>query len=192
MSGTTPANAAQFGLYYDKTEILGVRDYQYAGGGNAAAGKVIPTGMLTPSGVYNVVSNGWDIKREMIRHDYKDGTNWWYRWCDEWTNDPPYDPSVKKLNPDNSNQIYDLDGPNICKFQGSDGIVTNSCERYDHFRQWVTWNGTKCSDYSLWYWYARWKDNTNYDSQVTFTNLDVGNPTFQHPRHIIHRLNEKE
>ncbi|MFC1453773.1 DUF6973 domain-containing protein [Verrucomicrobiota bacterium] len=83
-----------------------------------------------------------------------------------------------KFKPDNRDQIYDLDGPDIAKYQGLSGIVTDSCEKYDHFRQWVTWNGTKCSDYSLWYWYARWKCNTNYDLQVTYTNLGAGNPAF--------------
>lgn len=85
---------------------------------------------------------------------------------------------MKRLHPDDTDQIYDLDAPNIAKFQGTEGIVVNSCERYDHFRQWVTWNGEKCSDYSLWYWFARGIDDTNSLFQVELKDLGVGNPAF--------------
>jgi len=188
MTGTTyqTPNSARFEDEYDGTEDLGSKlyNYYYTGTTNiisrAAAGKVAPIGKLEPVGIFEITTNGWIIERDIIRHDYKDGAVWQDRWCDDWTNDSTtnFYPPFTKFNPDNYDQIYDLDGPNIAKFQGISGIVTNSCEKYDHFRQWITWNGTKCSDYSLWYWYARWKDNTNLNLQIELMEVGLGNPDF--------------
>lgn len=165
MSGTTPPNAAQFGGDYDATENLGAQSYT-RNGYNWAAGKVIPTGSLTPSGVHNVISNGWDIKREFWRHDFKDGAVWSGRWETSWANDSFTPEDKKRFHPDSDDQIYDFDGPDIGNFTG----VTDSCERYDNFRQWVEWNSIQCSDYSGWYWKGRWK----IDQSPNVTLKEVG------------------
>jgi len=186
-STTNTPNSARFGNYYDKSEDLGIKLYNYTMPdtnvviSRAAAGKVVPIGQLQPEGINAITTNGWTIERQKWRHDYKDGAVWTQRWDNAWTPDTTDYVPYRKFNPDNLNRIYDLDSPGIAKFQaGIEGIVTNSCERYDHFRQWVTWNETQCSDYSLWYWYARWKDTNdpNSDLQITLTNLATGNPDF--------------
>ncbi|MBU1858225.1 MAG: hypothetical protein KKC28_14705 [Verrucomicrobia bacterium] len=186
-STTNTPNSARFeSNRLDKTESLGavVYDYlipdgtQYVFWAKAAAGKVIPIGKLQPSDVYTVVSNGFTIERYMKRHEYIDGNVWTSRWCDAWTFDSYTQDEDKKYNPpDSLGQIYDLDAPNITKFISPDQVL-DSCERYDHFKQYVTWNGAICSSNALWHWFARWKDNTNLDLQINLKDIDVGNPDF--------------
>ena len=188
MTGTTwdTPNSARFEDEYDETEDLGIKLYNYHLTGDTniisrgAVGKVIPIGKLQPAGINEITTNSWTIERHKWRHDFKDGAVWTQRWDNAWTPDTTdYEPFMK-FNPDNSNQIYDLDSPTIAKYQGLSGYVTDSCERYNHFRQWVAWNGEKCSDYSLWFWFARWKytNDPNTDLQIAYTNLGTGNPEF--------------
>ncbi len=163
VSGTTPANAVQYGARYDGTENLGAQSFN---SGNNAVGKVVPVAKITPSGVHNVVKAGWEFKREKMRHDFHDGAKDPSRWDTAWQDDTS-SASFQKLIPDTDDKIYDRDAPNICDF----GVV-DSYERYDNFRQWVEWNREKCSDHADWYWKAQWKKD--HRPQVTLKELSIG------------------
>lgn len=162
-SGTTPANAVQYGARYDGTENLGAQSYD---GGNSAVGKVVPVATILPAGVNAVVQAGWSFEREKMRHDFEDGVKDASRWDTAWQNDTS-DASFQRLTPDTDDKIYDRDAPNISNFGQSD-----SYERYDNFRQWVEWDGTRCSDYAGWYWKARWK--VDQSPQVTLKEVNSG------------------
>jgi len=191
-STTNTPNSARFSdqdKTFDGTENLGVQLYDYKDqAGNfisrAAAGKVIPIGHLYPTGINAITINGWSIERDMMRHDYKDGCQWTNRWEEDiWVFDSLTPEKGKKFNPDNYDQIYDMDAPNVAKIQGGvEGNVTDSFERYDNFRQRVTWNGTNnvCSTNAYWHFFACWKYTNAADTnlQITVTNLGVGYWTF--------------
>lgn len=162
-TGTTPANAVQFGARYDGTEKLGAQSYD---GGNSAVGKIVPVAKIEPAGVHAVVKSGWSFEREKFRRDFKDGAKHAARWDTSWQPDTSY-ASFQMLTPDANDQIYDRDAPNIANF----GVV-DSYERYDNFREWVQWNGTRCSDNEGWYWKARWKKDKS--PQVTLKEVSSG------------------
>lgn len=175
VSGTTPANAVQFGAKYDGTENLGAKTYH---DGKKAVGKVVPTATITPGDVHDVVKAGWVFKRERWSHDWEDGTksspgngeeNYWNT---TWVDDTSY-PQYQKPKPDANDKIYDRDAPNIAAFG------TDDAETYNNFRQWVEWNsadansGGVCSDRAGWYWKGRWKQTEN--PQVTLAEVDTRN-----------------
>ena len=188
MTGTTydTPNSAPFGDDSpDGTENLGSVEYdkkEYIDGQTnfwrAAAGKIIPIGCLYPEGIHAVITNVFNIKREMWRHDYSNGVPWSDRWTTNWVDDSATPLKYRRYNPpDEYDQIYDLDAPEIWKYSVTYGI-TNSCERYDNFRQWVEWNGSMCSDYAPWRWFARWKSNSDKYQQITLRELDDDNQAF--------------
>jgi hypothetical protein len=162
-SGTTPANAVQYGARYDGTENLGARSYD---SGNAAVGKVVPVATITPAGVNAVVKSGWAFKREKMRHDFQDGAKDASRWDTSWQDDTSA-ASLQNLTPDANDKIYDRDAPNIADFG-----VKDSYERNDNFREWVEWNGDRCADNAGWYWKARWKKDQT--PQVTLKEVASG------------------
>ncbi len=163
-----PANAPNFGTADDGTENLGAVTWQ---NGNLGAGKICAVGKITPAGVHNVVTSGWNFRRDKWRHDFKDGAKDNDRYDSTWQgDDPPQGSSdpFKKCTPDNDEKIYDLDGPSI----GPAG--TDSYERYDNFREYIQWNGDMCSDYTGWYYKARWKKNNTGTNQVTLNDVSAG------------------
>lgn len=162
-SSTTPANAVQFGASYDGTENLGAISYD---SGKQARGKVVPVGTITPVGVNAVVKGGWSFERQKLRRDFKDGVKIPSRWDMSWQPDTSL-ARFQKLIPDANDKIYDRDAPNIANFGQVD-----SYERYDNFRQWVEWDGTRCSNYAGWYFKARWKKDQA--PQVTLKEVDSG------------------
>lgn len=162
-SGTTPANAVQYGARYDGTENLGAQSYD---DGNSAVGKVVPVATISPTGVNVVVQAGWSFEREKMRRDFEDGVKDVSRWDTAWQNDTS-DASFQRIIPDANDKIYDRDAPNISNFG-----QTDSYERYDNFREWVEWNGTRCSDYAGWYWKARWK--ADQSPKVTLKEVSSG------------------
>lgn len=185
MTGTTyqTPNSARFGIDSpDGTENLGTVEYDHNDQygqfrSRAASGKVIPIGHLYPEGIHSVLTNGWEIKRQMWRHDYTNGVPWAARWQTYWTDDPTYF-SYKRYNPpDEYDQNYDLDAPDIWQQRAEFGI-TDSCERYDNFRQWIEWNGVICSEYAPWRWFARWKYNPDKYQQITLKELNNDNQPF--------------
>jgi hypothetical protein len=133
-----------------------------------ASGKVAPVATLTPKGVNKVLEFGWAFERQVWSHNWMDGlptkqTN------QIWTRDTSQ-PQYLKLKPDSDDRIYDLDAPDV-------RWGAKTYETYNNFRQWIEWNGTKCSDYALWYWKARWVLNQDMKKQITLNKVDVGNMT---------------
>jgi len=169
MSGTTPANAVQFGGAYDGTEILGARSYD---NGTKAVGKVVPVATITPSGIHDVIKSGWGFKRDRWSHDFKDGVKSTDYWDTNWTGDTS-DAFFQNLTPDPNEQIFDRDAPSI-------GIasITDSYETYNNYRQWVEWNEQVASDqYTYWHWRARRK----LDQTPQVTLKEVGSGTIDLP-----------
>jgi hypothetical protein len=180
-SGSTPANAVQFAGKHDGTENLGAVSFD---GGDKAAGRVVPVGTIAPIGIQGVVKSGWAFKRERMSHDWRDGNKDGEGngvddyWNTAFVDDTSY-PDFQKLTPDNDDKIYDRDAPSI----GRSNITTDQ-ETYNHFRQWIEWNGEKCSDKAQWYWKARrLKANS---PQITLKDVGTGSialpaKSFFHP-----------
>ena len=103
MTGTTPANAVQFGFFYDGTENLGAIIWD---GGTQANGKVIPIGTITPSNIQNVVKDGWGFEREVWQHTFIDGAKVddEEHWNTKWEPDTSY-PVCQNLEPDSNGKI---------------------------------------------------------------------------------------
>ena len=176
--GPRPANAAPFdpGMR-DDTQNLGAVTYKSMSSSiideNAgifvdnmgASGKIGAVGTLAPKGVNQVVKAGWALERQVWTHEWRDGvkgpgTN------DNWTKDTSK-PVYLKLAPDSDDKIYDVDGPDLRWGQ-------YSAETYNQFRQWVEWNGEKCSDDAPWHWQARWQLNKDLSKQITLNELGTG------------------
>jgi hypothetical protein len=178
-SGTTPANAVQFGARYDGTENLGARSYN---SGKSAVGKVVPVATITPAGVNAVVKSGWAFRRERISRDWVDGVkqtavNYWNT---TWQDDTSA-AAFQMLTPDSDDKIYDRDAPSVW------GTGGNDYETYNNFREWIEWNGMSpnetCSDKAEWYWKAVWvKSGT---PQIQMTDVGTGNIALpaDSPRH---------
>jgi hypothetical protein len=170
-SGTTPANAVQYGSRYDGTENLGAKTYNSSKEG---VGKVVPVATITPAGVHDVVKSGWAFRRERISHDWDDGAKSHPGnghsdyWNTAWVDDTSL-AQFQKLVPDSGDQIYDRDAPNIGAFGN-----TKTSETYNNFRQWTEWHGEACSDKAQWHWRARWQKSAS--PQVTLTDVGSGNP----------------
>jgi hypothetical protein len=171
-SGTTPANAVQYGSRYDGTETLGARNYN---SNQQAVGKVVPVATITPAGVHDVVKSGWAFRRERMSHDWDDGaktspgnekSNYWNT---DWVDDTSL-AEFQKLVPDADDKIYDRDAPNIGAFNNK-----NTSETYNNFRQWTEWGGQTCSDKAEWHWQARWQKSAS--PQVTLTDVGSGSVT---------------
>lgn len=165
-----PANAPKFGPGVDDgTENLGAVMWN---NGNTAAGKICAVGTITPAGVHNVVQAGWNFRRDMWRHDFADGTKINSRYDSTWQGDDSKD-TFKTSTPDNTDKIYDIDGPSIGD-PSVPGLGKDSYERYDNYREYIQWNGDMCADYTGWYWEGRWKKNMAGTNQVTLKAVAAG------------------
>ena len=120
-------------------------------------GKIEAVFTLSPTGVYNVVSDGWDIKRWKTIIHYENGSSDDGVVSDDDTSAGIY----KDLVPDDDDKIYDLDAPQC----GSGFNIDHTKEVYDNFRQWCTWNGTKCSDDYYWYYRAQVDDDLDAENK---------------------------
>lgn len=179
VSGTTPANAVQYGVRYDGTENLGAQSYD---SGNKAVGKVVPVALITPAGVHDVVKSGWTFKRERMSHDWTDGSKegegngtsdyWNTTWVDDTSA-----ASFQKLTLDDQDKIYDRDAPSI-----GNATIVNDQETYNNFRQWTEWNSEVCSDKAGWYWKARRESSKS--PQVVLKELNTGNITLPGTSHF--------
>jgi hypothetical protein len=179
MTGKRPANAAPFEKgRRDETDNLGAVQYKSLSSSvideekgifvdnMGASAKVAPVATLTPKGVSKVIEFGWAFERQVWSHNWADGsptkqTN------QIWTRDTSK-PEYLKLKPDSDDRIYDLDAPDI-------RWGSKTYETYNNFRQWIEWNGAKCSDYALWYWQARWKVNQDMKKQISLNDVGPGN-----------------
>jgi hypothetical protein len=179
-SGMRPQNAAPFPPdWRDGTDKLGAVTWPHplvaieVSPGKfvpamAASGKVVLIGQLSPPGVEAVVRSGWAIKREIKSRQWYDGVE--HKTGKTFTNDWIDDtsgPSLLRLQPDDGARIYDLDAPDIRW-----GDV--SFETYNNFRQWVEWNGERCSDYAPWHYWARWHVREPPEAQVEVNDLGSG------------------
>ena len=131
-----------------------------------ASGKVAPVATLTPKGVGKVIAVGWAFRRQVWSHNWSDGvltkqSN--TTWANDFSN-----PKYLKLVPDSDDRIYDLDAPDI-------RWGLRSYETYNNFRQWIEWNGEKCSDYAPWHWQARWHLDKDTTRQITLNEVSAGN-----------------
>ena len=181
-TGTTPANAVQYGARYDGTENLGARSYD---GNKKAVGKVVPVATITPAGVHSVVKSGWAFRRNRWSHDWADGRK--YKppdfsvdyWNTGWVDDTS-SPSLQKLTPDDDDKIYDRDAPSI------EAAGMNDYETYNNFEEWVEWNGftadEACSDKAGWYWQGRWQKSAS--PQVTLKDVGTGSITLPDKSHF--------
>jgi hypothetical protein len=177
--GMRPANAAPFddGLR-DGTQKLGAVTYPTIGqrevgpgvgvGLMTASGKVAVVGEISPPGVGNVVKSGWAIERQVKAREWRDGfkVKAEKNWTDDWAPDTSL-PKYLRLEPDDAGRIYDLDAPGL-------GSGETTFETYNNFRQWVTWNDEKCSDYAPWHWWSRWHLAEPSEKQVTLQDLGAG------------------
>lgn len=174
--GTRPTNAAPFDPgTRDGTDKLGAVTYvsttssiiDEAKGefvdNMGASGKVTPVATLSPLGVNAVVKAGWTFRREAWTHEWRDGVKG-PGWNDNWTPDTS-NPRYLRLTPDGEDKIYDLDAPDLRWGQASS-------DTYNNFRQWIEWNGEKCSDDAPWHWQARWRLDKDTKKQITLN--DVG------------------
>jgi hypothetical protein len=149
---------------FDGTNKLGERLYN---GGDMGAGKTAHIGRLTPKGVHAVVTKGWEFRRDKqgYRLGNKVPTISWPKWADDTSQTP-----CLKLEPDTDDCIYDIDAPTI---GGDSHNKTN--EAFINFRQFVFWNGDRCSEYAYWSFEARW--DFLKDPQVTFIDVAKGKKT---------------
>jgi hypothetical protein len=181
-SGSRPANAAPFPPGQDGTDKLGAVKYLLSSFSPidpkadefvqdmGAAGKVCAVVTVLPQGASDVVISGWAIRRELQCHTWSTGrkvTNSKKAWTDEWVDDTSV-AELLRLTPDAEGRIYDIDAPNIA-------IGERTFETYTNFRQVVTWNAEKCSDFTPWHWNCRWKLNRNPGKQIEQADVGPGN-----------------
>jgi hypothetical protein len=179
ISGVRPANAAPFDPgSRDNTDKLGPVTYislsssvidEQAGifvENMGASAKVAPVATLSPKGVSKVVTSGWAFRREVWSHNWSDGQKA-STYNDAWKDDTS-NPRYLRLTPDALDMIYDLDAPDI-------RWGARSYDTYNNFRQWIEWNGDRCSDNALWYWQARWELNRDPKRQITLNDLGPKN-----------------
>ena len=179
--GPRPPNAAPFDTgMRDNTQDLGAVTYESLSSSvidekagvfvqnMGASGKITAVATLSPKGVNQVVKAGWTFERQVWSHNWMDGakapgTN------DNWTKDTSK-PVYLKLTPDGGDKIYDTDAPDLRWAQFTS-------ESYNQFRQWIEWNGEKCSDDAAWHWQARWKVDKDTRKQITLNELGTGGLT---------------
>lgn len=177
-SGKTPANSAQFGGDADGTENLGAVVYdsffsredgtRY----QSVSGKVAVFATITPKGAGQVIQTGWSLKRERWGHDWadgkkvKEGNARHAYWNTDWVDDTSL-PANLRLTPDAGDKIYDIDGPNVRFGLGQ----TKNYQTYNNFRQFVEWNGERCSEETGWYFRARWRESSPC---ITYKDLGLG------------------
>jgi hypothetical protein len=176
--GSRPLNAASFAPgTRDGTNQLGAVTYKSVSSSvidekagifvdnMGASGKVCPVATLTPPGVNAVVKAGLTFERQVISHNWSDGIKT-KQFNDTWTRDTS-DAAYLKLIPDAKDKLYDLDGPDLRWGQ-------RSYETYNNFRQWITFNTERCSDYGLWHWQARWQLHRDPAKQITLNEVGPG------------------
>jgi len=186
--GTRPKNAAPFDpSARDNTDKLGAVTYDSPTSSvideekdvfvtnKGASGKVVPVARISPIGVHAIIKKGWMLEREVWSHNWSDGAKT-KQWNEKWTLDTSQ-AKYLRLTPDGDDKIYDLDAPDIRW-----GVF--HYETYNNFRQWLTWNGKKCSEYVLWHWQARWGVNKDSTKQITLNNVGSGNITLPEGPHF--------
>ncbi|MDR3378194.1 MAG: hypothetical protein P4M10_05870, partial [Verrucomicrobiae bacterium] len=155
-SGTnpTPLSFQQFGQFPDQT--LGVELFS-----GAFYGKMSAVATITPSGVQEVVSNGWNFFQSRSTYFFQNGqvlagSIYPAYWAIDAT------PSTQTL--DSNGKLYLIDAPSLPALNGA-----TSDECYENFHNAILWNNIMCSGTNyFWHWDAR--QGTSVDS----TNLGPG------------------
>lgn len=186
--GARPANAVPFDAgKRDGTQNLGAVTYksltssvvdEKAGvfvDNMGASGKIAAVATLSPKGINQIVKAGWSFERQVWSHNWLDGvkapsTN------ENWTKDTS-NLAFLRLTPDAGDKIYDVDAPDLRWGQFSS-------ETYNKFRQWIEWNGQKCSEDAPWHWQARWKLDRDQSKQITLNKLGVGDTALPSKAHF--------
>lgn len=185
MKGYPSTNSAQFVdvTLRDGTNTLGavtypslvstILDGEYVTNYGASA-KVAPEAIISPAGIHEFVKSGWVFKREHWTHSWfdngvrnKPGNDRYSFWNTTWVDDTSL-ADVLRLTPDAHDKLYDLDAPDIRH-------TAKNTEMYHNFRQWIEWNGYRCSDYAEWYWQVRWQASKDPKRQILLNDLGEGN-----------------
>jgi hypothetical protein len=177
--GTRPAGAARFDPgSRDNSDRLGAVTYMSAVSSvidekagvfvdnMGASGKVAPVATLLPAGVHDVVKSGWTFERQVKTQEWSDRTST-KATTSVWKRDTS-NATYLKLAPDTDDKIYDLDAPDLRWGQ-------KSYETHNNFRQWIEWNGQRCSEDAPWYWRARWQLHRDPKKQIVLNDLGTGN-----------------
>jgi hypothetical protein len=133
-----------------------------------ASGKIIAVATLKPAGVSKVIKAGWTFRRQIMAHDWQNGTKmkgaktWTKTWADDTSN-----PRYLRLTPDDADKIYDLDEPEL-------RVSRFSSETYNNFRQWIEWNGETCSEFAPWFFQAIWRAKADTTAQIELNKCDKG------------------
>ncbi len=146
-------------------------------------GKMEGVFTLTPTGVFQVIKSGWDIKRWIIFRDYSNGSlsNSGNRSDDSHNAD-------EDLIPDNDNNIYVIDEPTLrIGFN-----VNHTKETYNNFTEWLEWNNNKASDDNIWYFQSRVDDdldiaNKPNNDDTELKEIGLGNIVIPNSAHYSTR-----
>ncbi len=146
----------------------------------SASGKIVAVGTLLPNGVSKVLKAGWTLRREVFCHTWldgvqQDGKSWTIAWTDD-TSGPRY----LRLVPGDEGKIYDLDEPDM-------RWGKYNTEMFENFRQWVEWNGERCSEYALWHFNVRWQAKADPRTQIELIDCGTGNPALPDKPHYARR-----
>ncbi len=117
-------------------------------------GRVCIQADMTPGGIHQFVDSSLRICREVVREK---------TWFDggglvDHANrgDTNARADQKQWVPNAQDHLFDLDAPNIARWQA----VNASIETYMSFRQWVTYDGTVCSDDVEWHFIGEFLNGT--------------------------------
>jgi hypothetical protein len=176
--GMRPAGAAPFDPgTRDGTDKLGAVTYESlsssildAAGEEfvqnvGASGKIVAAATLAPKGVNKIVPAGWSIQRQVWSKNWADGSPLDSSNSD-WTKDTSNAVHLS-LKPDITDKIYDTDAPDLRWGE-------RNSETYNNFRQWVEWNGKRCSENAPWYWQAQWTVHKDPKKQIPLNDLTPG------------------
>ncbi|MCK4983617.1 MAG: hypothetical protein KAS17_11875, partial [Victivallaceae bacterium] len=114
-----------------------------------ARGKIELVATLSPTGIHNIITTGWNIKRNAVYKYYANGSL-----SSEGSGSDNSQSGQLDLDPSSDGKIYDLDGPSC-----GASYFYHTKEVYNNFTQWVEWNGTKCSNDALWHYRAQVDDD---------------------------------
>jgi hypothetical protein len=146
----SPGNNVSFPASYGGDTLGALTDEDNGITIGEVVGKMEGVFTLSPSGVYAVVEDGWDIRRWIQYRDFSNGTS---SGSDDRLDDD--EDSDEDLDPDSDDKIYVTDWPTCGKYF----TVNHTKETYNNFTEWLEWNGTLCSDEYEWYYRARIDDD---------------------------------
>ncbi|MBS1328991.1 MAG: hypothetical protein HP043_03200, partial [Dialister sp.] len=156
-SGTKPADAATLQFFGKLTNQCGFIKMRDETGMFVGVGNVCAIVSLSPSGVGDVIKEGWDIKREKMVRRKIDGKIDPDKWDSKWSSDDATN-NDEILVPKND-KLYSIDSPTI----GFEAIGKNYKEHIErtNFNEWLEWHDDICSERVPWSFTGTWR-NTPY------------------------------